>query len=95
MHAYAVLSRLEYEYGSRGDAATALNVHPQVLSTLGRLSSEKGEGKDVRKFIRGKKPTPLTSAECTWMVNTIRELTRRAAQEAAGKLPATRYSDQP
>jgi hypothetical protein len=36
--AYLILTRLEFKYGDRRSAASALNVEPLVLSTLGRLS---------------------------------------------------------
>ncbi len=88
LHGYAFLSRLEYEYGSRSDVAAALNVDDDVIGTIGRLTSERGTAFTARKFKRGKTPVPLTATENDWLLQTLGELLRRVAQEAAGPVPA-------
>lgn len=91
--AYLVLTRLEFEYGGRGEAASALNVTRSVLETLGRL----GVKNDPTERRKVKGPiSPLSPAEKEWIRAVLLRLVHQAAEVAAGaQPPAVTMADLP
>lgn len=62
--AYLVLTRLEFEYGGRSAAASALQIEPLVLSMLGRLGVKNDPAE--RRKVKGA-VDPLTETEKQWV----------------------------
>jgi hypothetical protein len=83
--AYLILTRLEFEYGDRRSAASALNVEPLVLSTLGRLSVKNDPAE--RRKVKGV-ANPLTEPEKQWIRAVLPRLALQAATAAAGAQPS-------
>lgn len=83
--AYLILTRLEFEYGDRRSAASALNVEPLVLSMLGRLSV-KNDPTERRK-VKGE-ADPLTEPEKQWIRAVLPRLALQAATAAADPQPS-------
>ncbi len=83
--AYLVLTRLEFEYADRGSAGTALNAHPLVLSTLGKLSvkNDPAERRKVKGAI-----APLTESEKKWIRAVLPRLVLQAATAVTGAQPS-------
>jgi hypothetical protein len=81
---YMVLTRLEYEYGGRKQAAAALNVAFKVLNTLGKLSewNDPAERRKVKGPIRS-----LTEAQRQWLIAVPPRLTRQVAEIVSGSHP--------
>lgn len=77
--AYFCLTVLVESAGGRAPAAGKFNVAGKVLSTLGRLTGEKG-GADARK-VKGLRHE-FTPAERDWLDLALRKLIRRAAEVA-------------
>lgn len=85
--AYLFLTRLEFDYNNRGEAAAALNVSQPVLNTLGRLS-EKNDPDERRKVKRRQPVERLTEAERQWLLAALPRLTLHVAEvEADGSTP--------
>jgi hypothetical protein len=82
--AYLILTRLEFEYGGRRWAASALHVEPSVLSMLGRLSV-KNDPVERRK-VKGT-ADPLTETEKQWIRAVLPRLIFQAAAAAANAQP--------
>jgi hypothetical protein len=80
--AYFCLTVLEARGRGRSGAAKVYQVHPKVLGTLGKLTSDRGDGTTGRKFL----PTarPLSDQEAAWVEEVVRVLIRRAGEHAAG-----------
>ncbi len=94
--AYAVLTLLVSTAGGRREAATTFNLDPAILSTVGRLSSTKGDGATVRKFGAGAQVQPLSGAESSWLEAAVRRLVLRSGEHAAGvQLPLLTMQDLP
>ena len=70
--AYACLTLVEGTLGGKPRAATALNVSMNVLETLGKLASRKGDARTARKL--DQPLTPLTGAEEEWLKAVLRHL---------------------
>jgi hypothetical protein len=86
--AYLFLTRLEFDYNNRGDAAAALNVSQPVLNALGRLS-EKNDPDERRKVKRRQPVERLTEAERQWLLAALPRLALQVTQvEAGGSTPA-------
>jgi hypothetical protein len=66
--------------------ATALDVHVDVLSKLGELTTERGDPTSTAR--KANIAGPLTPAEEEWVRAALRQLIRRAAMIAAGSLPS-------
>jgi hypothetical protein len=81
---YAVLTLLESTAGNRRHAASTFHVDANILSTIGRLSSTKGDGATVRKFGAGGQLQPLSGPESSWLEAAVRRLVRRIGEHAAG-----------
>jgi hypothetical protein len=84
--AYLFLSRLEWEYDGRDQAAKALNVSQRIFNTLGQLS-EKNDPEERRKA-RVRRPVErLTEAERQWILAVLPRVTVHVAEIAAGSNP--------
>jgi hypothetical protein len=79
-----ILTRLEFEYGDRRQAAAALDVEFAVLGTVGRLSA-KNDPVERRK-VEGA-ADPLTEAERQWIRAVLPKLVLQAATVEAGAQP--------
>jgi hypothetical protein len=85
---YLFLTRLEFDYKDRGEAAAGLSVSKPVLNTLGQLS-EKNDPEERRKLKRGQPVEPLTAAERRWLLAALPRLALHVAEvEAPGSTPA-------
>ena len=78
--AYFCKTVLEMDRGVSG-ASARFGVSPNVLKTLGRLSTETGDPTTARKATP--KLRPLTDQEGRWLEETIKVLIRRAGEVAA------------
>ncbi len=83
--AYLVLTRIEFEYGDRDQAATTLNISKKVLSNLGELSARNDPAE--RRKVKGP-VSPLTEPERRWILATLPKLTCQVAEVEAGSRPA-------
>jgi hypothetical protein len=83
--AYLILTRLEFEYGGRPQAATALNVAKPVLNTLGQLSARNDP--NHRRKVKGP-IARLAEAEREWILSVVPRLVEQAAAVASGSQPA-------
>lgn len=77
--AYFCLTVLEDNAGGRAAAATKFKVAQKVLSTLGRLTDQKG-GTGARKG-KGRRQD-FTAAESKWLDEAVKKLIRRSAEVA-------------
>lgn len=82
--AYLFLTRLEFEYNGRDQAATSLYVSRPVLDKLGILS-ERNDPTERRK-VKRRQPA-LTPAEREWISAALPRLTRHIAEIEAGSAP--------
>jgi hypothetical protein len=82
--AYLVLTRLEFEYGGRDQAAAALNVSPRVLRKLGELTTRNDPAE--RRKVKGS-VNPLAEPERTWLFAVIPRLVLQVAEIEAGSTP--------
>jgi len=85
--AYMCLTVLEASASDGGDkrrrnAARKYSIDYEVLSTLGKLSSTKGDIAEARKSPDKGEFAPLTSQETEWIVQAVKMLVRRAGQYA-------------
>ena len=87
--AYALLSFLERLYGDRAGVARKLQVHPDVLSTAGRLSAQSDplQGRKLKGA-----PQPLTPEEIGWLNIFIEVVGKRAAYVESGNTPISQIS---
>lgn len=95
--AYAMTTCLEHHLGSLTDAAKVLRVSRPIFEKLNSLSSSRGEGAQVRKFIPRATPQPLTAGEREWVEQMIRLIVERAGASAAGAadLPEINFGTHP
>jgi len=83
--AYFVLTALEFNAGgSRARAASAFAIDQQVLRTIGKLSSERGDASTARKFPKTTSFRDLSRSERHWMEHAIRLVIRRMGERASG-----------
>ena len=80
--AYMCLTILETGADSRKEAARQYSIDYDVLGTLGKLTSTKGDPKEARKFPKNGKFDPLRPKEKEWIVSVIKALIRRAGEYA-------------
>lgn len=68
----------------RPDAAQKYHIEPEVLGTLGKLHSHRGDLTSRRKLEheRDRHEPPLTPSEIAWMEATVRMLIRRVGEYA-------------
>lgn len=83
--AYFCLTMIEenHGHGKRGAAARSINVDSEVLNTLGRLTSTKGDDTAARKAPKRGKSQPLSGTERTWIEAVAKTLICRVG-ECAG-----------
>jgi hypothetical protein len=81
---YLFLTRLEFEYNGRDQAAARLNVSKRILDMLGILS-ERNDPEERRKVKRWQ--PALTSAEREWILAALPRLTHHIAEVEAGSMP--------
>lgn len=84
--AYFCLTEVERAAGSRRDAAHKFTIDLKVLSTLGELSTARGDATEARKAV-GQSPRPASGAEIAWLQATVRALVQQAARVASGVAP--------
>jgi hypothetical protein len=82
--AYFVLTLLERVAGSRSDAANVFMIHPDVLNTVGKISSNKGDAATARKVDRSLQFSDLLGREQSWLNLAVRALIRRMGEHASG-----------
>ncbi len=82
--AYFVLTLLESSAGSRREASQVFQIDFPVLSTIGRLSSTKGDGTTARKVGPGTPLQELSGAEKHWLEQTVRRIIHRLGEHASG-----------
>lgn len=94
--AYFVLTLLESTAGGRQIAAQSFQIEPDVLGTMGRLSSTKGDESTARKVGRSKQFLDLSPAEKQWLEEAVRCVIRRLGEHASGaQLTPIKLSDLP
>jgi len=99
--AYMCLTVLEAIPDSRNtriDVAKRYGIHPEVLSTLGRLTTVVGDERSARKAHPTVHFRPHTAAEIAWTEAVVRALIRRVGEWAAdrdGERPKLTMSDFP
>lgn len=85
--AYFCFTLVMYFYGETVDAASnVLAVDKNVLKTISRLSSTRGDLSTARKMEAGLKP--LAATEAQWLEAAIRALIRRLGEIASGNTPS-------
>lgn len=82
--AYFVLTLLESAAGGRQSAAHSFQIDLQVLGTLGRLSSTKGNESTARKASAGNQFQELTGSEKQWLEEATRRVIHRLGEHASG-----------
>jgi len=80
--AYSCLDLLQTSAGGQEKAAKQYGISRQVLSQLGRLTSEVGDERTARKFKRLRQRRPHTGAERAWIEAAVKALTLRAGEWA-------------
>jgi hypothetical protein len=96
--AYFCLTVVEERAGGRDKAAGRYAIEPNVLKTLGRLTSTVGDDKEARKAKGRTERRPHTGAEKAWIEAAVRALIRRAGEWASdprASLPQIIMSDLP
>ena len=80
--AYWCLTMIEASYGNgeREAAARTISVDSEVLDTLGRLTSTKGDSTVARKAPKRGELQPLNGTECTWIQAVVRTLIHRVGE---------------
>jgi hypothetical protein len=81
---YYGVTVIEACFGSRSNAASALNLSPQILSKLGELSSTRGDSATARK---ARAVIQLTKQEARWMDYAMRYSLLQLGTLAAGLVP--------
>jgi hypothetical protein len=88
MHAYAMVTRVEYEHGSLPQAATKLAIKLDVLKWVKVMASERTLAGSARKYTRKSPPLePLAADEREALGWIIRELVSRSANLASNQPP--------
>ena len=91
----AAVRLLEQRFVDRRAAADALNADVRVLNRLAEITSTWGRRAGAEKITTWKSTRRVTKAEREWIVDLLRALTRRLAQQAAGVRPAETMSRLP
>lgn len=78
--AYFCLSLLQANANGRYKASNKYNIDESVLKMLGNLTSEYGDKTEARKLNEKSTLKPLTGAESTWILETIKIIIRRKAE---------------
>ncbi len=91
----AAVALLERRFTDRRTAADALNADLRVLNKLAEITSPWGRRSGAEKITTWKSARRITKSEREWIVDVMRALTRRLAQQAAGVRPAETMSRLP
>jgi hypothetical protein len=91
----AAVALLERRFTDRKAAAEALNTDLRVLHKLAEITSTWGRRSGAEKITTWKSTRRVTKAERQWIVDVMRALTRRLAQQAAGVRPPETMSRLP
>lgn len=91
----AAVALLDRRFTNRRTAAEALNADLRVLHKLAEITSPWGRRSGAEKITTWKSTRRVTKAEREWIVDVMRALTRRLAQQAAGVRPAETMSRLP
>lgn len=78
--------------GSRTKLAARLHIDPEILNTLGKLVSGKGDARTARKMPRGGWK-PHAPGELTWILDVVRALIRRAGERNPAGLKKLTMAD--
>ena len=81
--AYACLTVLEARAGDRRKVAEEYCISSAVLGTLGRLTTEIGDGETARKFNRLKEQRSHTGPEEAWLKAAVQAMIRRTGELAS------------
>jgi hypothetical protein len=81
---YYVLTVAESAAGGRQAAARKFQIQEDVLGTIGRLSSTKGDETTARKAGAGNQYEDLSAGEKRWLEEAVRLLIRRLGEHASG-----------
>jgi hypothetical protein len=93
--AYFCLTLIEAIAGDRAQAAQMLNLSGNILSTLGRLSSEGGDRYTARKYCPSVS-SPITGAEIRWLEEATKLIIRRLGELIhVAALPTATIADLP
>lgn len=84
---YFCLTVLQAREGSRAQAATVLNIEPDVLDKIGELTSTRGDPSTARKVSSGATLQALTSSEERWLKAVVPAIVRQVGQHDAGVSP--------
>jgi hypothetical protein len=88
MHAYAMVTRVEYEHGSLTVAAAKLAISLDVLKWVKTMATERTIGAQARKYTRKTPPLkPLESDESEALRWIILQLVSRSAKLASSTAP--------
>jgi hypothetical protein len=82
--AYFVLTLIEASAGGRQAASRSFQIQADVLGTMGRLSSTKGDEATARKVEKANQFQNLTAAEKQWLEEAVRLIIRRLGEHASG-----------
>ena len=94
--AYFCITVLEGIFGDRTEAARSCNISRNVLRTLAKLSTEKGDAVSARKYPRKGSPVPHSAVEITWMEAALKAIVRRLGEiNQATTLPQISMRDLP
>jgi hypothetical protein len=93
--AYFCLTVVETIAGGRPQAAQMLNISANILSTVGRLTSQRGDPSIARKYSPSMN-TPLTGAEVRWLEEATKAIIRRLGELThVATLPIITMTDLP
>ncbi|MGB8657132.1 MAG: hypothetical protein WCE90_05040 [Candidatus Zixiibacteriota bacterium] len=94
--AYFCLTLIEAKAGGRNQAAKLYRINKDVLSKLGELTSQLGDGTTARKVNQGRALTPLTPSEKGWIEATVKLVIRRVGEiDSDSTLPLITMGDLP
>ena len=82
--AYFVLTILESAAGGRQAAASSFRIGADVLGTIGRLSSTRGDESTARKAGSRNQFQDLSTAEKQWLEEAVRRVIHRLGEHASG-----------
>ena len=80
--AYTCLTIFQASAGGRKEAASQYSIDYEVLDTLGKLTSTKGNHIEARKYPKDGSFEPLRPEEKEWIVSATKVLIRRAGEYA-------------
>lgn len=81
---YFVLTLVESAAGGRQAASRSFQIHADVLATMGRLSSTKGDETTARKANNSNAFQDLSPMEKQWLEEVVRSIVRRLGEHASG-----------